>query len=475
MKRMSLQWRLTCITTLCIAIICGCLTMFVYKNGVHYIDSLQDAVESQWDEKGNKSDEIYISIPDDKWDEFADEFSFQVYNNKADYKRNSLIITVLLALLGGVVTYFISGHALRPIREFSDKIEEVQAQNLSDSRIEENNVKELNQLGISYNKMLERLSEAFEIQRQFTANAAHELRTPLALMQVQLDLYNSASHPGNDADTLQTIKMVTEQNDKLNRMVKTLLDMSELQTVGRDDKIILDAIVEEVLADLEPLAVEKNIKLIGKCEDATMIGSDILIYRLVYNLVENAIKYNHPLGQVTVTAYQRNKHVYLSVEDTGSGGGGGSPGVSSMTEDEINAILSGITDSRQKAVCSYALHRVGYPYSQELRDSGNYYDCSSLAYYSWKDAGVNISYGGATTAAAEAQGLDEAGKTVSYDEMQPGDLIFYSFTNNGRYKNISHVAVYVGNGKVVEALNERVGVVYRDVASVGKIVVIGRP
>ena len=293
MKRMSLQWRLTCITTLCIAIICGCLTMFVYKNGVHYIDSLQDAV--------------------------ADEFSIQVYNNKADYKRNSLIITVLLALLGGVVTYFISGHALRPIREFSDKIEEVQAQNLSDSRIEENNVKELNQLGISYNKMLERLSDAFEIQRQFTANAAHELRTPLALMQVQLDLYNSASHPGNDADTLQTIKMVTEQNDKLNRMVKTLLDMSELQTVGRDDKIILDAIVEEVLADLEPLAVEKNIKLIGKCEDATMIGSDILIYRLVYNLVENAIKYNHPLGQVTVTAYQRNKHVYLSVEDTGSG------------------------------------------------------------------------------------------------------------------------------------------------------------
>ena len=319
MKRMSLQWRLTCITTLCIAIICGCLTMFVYKNGVHYIDSLQDAVESQGDEKGNKSDEIYISIPDDKWDEFADEFSIQVYNNKAGYKRNSLIITVLLALLGGVVTYFISGHALRPIREFSDKIEEVQAQNLSDSRIEENNVKELNQLGISYNKMLERLSEAFEIQRQFTANAAHELRTPLALMQVQLDSYNSASHPGNDADTLQTIKMVTEQNDKLNRMVKTLLDMSELQTVGRDDKIILDAIVEEVLADLEPLAVEKNIKLIGKCEDATMIGSDILIYRLVYNLVENAIKYNHPLGQVTVTAYQRNKHVYLSVEDTGSG------------------------------------------------------------------------------------------------------------------------------------------------------------
>ena len=319
MKRMSLQWRLTCIITLYIALICGCLTLLVYKNGVYYIDSLQETVDAQGDDNGSGTDEIYISIPEDKWDEFANDFSVKVYNNKADYKKNSLIISALLALLGGVATYFISGHALKPISEFSDKIEEVQAQNLADSRIEENSVKELNQLSVSYNKMLERLSDAFEIQRQFTANAAHELRTPLALMQVQLDLYNSASHPGNDADTLQTIKMVTEQNDKLNRMVKTLLDMSELQTVGRDDKIILDAIVEEVLADLEPLAVEKNIKLIGKCEDATMIGSDILIYRLVYNLVENAIKYNHPLGQVTVTAYQRNKHVYLSVEDTGSG------------------------------------------------------------------------------------------------------------------------------------------------------------
>lgn len=165
----------------------------------------------------------------------------------------------------------------------------------------------------------------------------------------------------------------------------------------------------------------------------------------------------------------------LGYAGSGSGGGGGSPGVSSMTEEEINAVLSKITDSRLKTVCSYALHRVGYPYSQELRDSGNYYDCSSLAYYSWKDAGVDISHGGATTAAAEAQGLDEAGKTVSYDQMQLGDLIFYSFTSNGRYKNISHVAVYVGDGKVVEALNENSGVVYRDVASVGKIVVIGRP
>ena len=319
MKKLSLQWRLTCIITLYIAIICGCLTMLVYRNGVYYIDSLQEAVDAQGDDKADDSDEIYISIPDDKWDEFANDFSVQVYNNKADYRKNSLLISALLAFLGGVATYFISGHALKPISEFSDKIEEVQAQNLANSRIEENTVKELNQLSVSYNKMLERLSDAFEVQRQFTANAAHELRTPLALMQVQLDLYNSTRHPGNDADTLQTIRMVTEQNGRLSKMVKTLLDMSELQTVGRDEKIIVDALVDEVLADLEPLAQEKSIKLIGKCKAATMVGSDILIYRLVYNLVENAIKYNHLGGQVTVTAYQKEKQVYLSVADTGSG------------------------------------------------------------------------------------------------------------------------------------------------------------
>ena len=320
MRRMSLQWRITIITTLFIAVICGCLTMFVYKNGVYYIDLLQDTVDAKGDgESGKEPDEIYINIPDDKWDDFANDFSHQVYNNKADYKKRSLLFSTLLALLGGVVTYYIVGHALKPLKKFSDKIEEVQAQNLSDSRIEENEVKELNQLSVSYNKMLERLSEAFEVQRQFTANAAHELRTPLALMQVQLDLYNSTEHPGNDECTGHTIAMITEQNERLSKMVKTLLDMSELRITVRDEKIMVDALVEEVLEDLEPLAAEKNVELIGKCKPVTMTGSDILIYRLVYNLVENAIKYNHPEGKVTETACQKEKKVILSVADTGSG------------------------------------------------------------------------------------------------------------------------------------------------------------
>lgn len=320
MRKMSLQWRITILTTLFIAIICGCLTLFVYKNGVYYIDLLQDTVDAKSDQgNGKEQDEIYINIPDDKWNDFADDFSIQVYNNKADYKKSSLMFSTLLALLGGVVTYFIVGHALKPLRKIADKMEEVQAQNLSDSRLEENEVKELNQISVSYNKMLERLSEAFDVQRQFTANAAHELRTPLSLMQVQLDLYHSTQHKHNDECTEQTITMVMEQNEKLSKMIKTLLDMSELQSVERDDIIMVDALVEEVIADLEPLAIEKNIRLIGNCRNANMQGSDILIYRVVYNLVENAIKYNHSGGQVTVTSYQKDKNVYLSVEDTGSG------------------------------------------------------------------------------------------------------------------------------------------------------------
>lgn len=319
MKKMSLQWRLTIITTLFIAMICGCLTMYIYSSGVYYMDSLQEAVDTQSQDDEEGPNEIFIGIPDDAWDDFASNFSVQVYNNKADYKRKSLAFSVMMALFGGVVTYFICGRALKPLNEFSKKIEEVQAQNLADSEIEENDVKELNQLSVSYNKMLKRLSEAFETQRQFTANAAHELRTPLAVMQVQLDVYNSSEHPDNDACATQTIQMVTEQNERLSKMVKTLLDMSELQTVARDDEIALDALVEEVLADLEPLAQEKNIQLVQACEPVTMMGSDILIYRLVYNLVENAIKYNRMDGTVTVSVTEENDRTCIQVEDTGNG------------------------------------------------------------------------------------------------------------------------------------------------------------
>ena len=323
MKKISLQWKLTLLTTVLITILCGFLTFFLYKNGVYYFDTLQESVTEQ----GAAPEALYIDIPDDAWDDFVAQFSMKVYNSKSDYRSRSLLITVIVALIGGAATYFISGRALKPLREFSETVEKVQAQNLTDYTIEENKIAELNRLRKSFNKMLMRLSVSFETQRQFTGNAAHELRTPLALIQAQLDLYHAAEHPESTTAAGETIQMVTEQNERLSKLVRTLLDMSELQTVARNDRIELHGLIEEVLTDLEPLAQEKNIELIQKShrggekadEELFLTGSDILIYRMLYNLVENAIKYNQKDGTVTVSAIKEKNEVVLTVSDTGNG------------------------------------------------------------------------------------------------------------------------------------------------------------
>ena len=323
MKKISLQWRLTILTTVLITVLCGCLTFFLYKNGVYYIDTLQETVTDQ----SAAPEAVYIDIPDNKWDDFAAQFATKVYNSKSDYRNRSLLITAVVALIGGAVTFFVSGRALKPLKEFSETVEKVQAQNLADYTIEENRIAELDRLRTSYNKMLLRLSESFETQRQFTGNAAHELRTPLALIQAQLDLYHTTEHPESTAVAEETIQMVTEQNERLSKLVRTLLDMSELQTVARNDKIEIHSLIEEVLTDLEPLAQEKKVELIQKSqgagekadEELFLTGSDILIYRMLYNLVENAIKYNRENGSVTVSAIREKNEVVLTVSDTGNG------------------------------------------------------------------------------------------------------------------------------------------------------------
>ena len=323
MKKISLQWRLTILTTVLITVLCGCLTFFLYKNGVYYIDTLQETVTDQ----SAAPEAVYIDIPDNEWDDFAAQFATKVYNSKSDYRNRSLLITVVVALIGGAVTFFVSGRALKPLKEFSETVEKVQAQNLADYTIEENRIAELDRLRTSYNKMLIRLSESFETQRQFTGNAAHELRTPLALIQAQLDLYHTTEHPESTAVAEETIQMVTEQNERLSKLVRTLLDMSELQTVSRNDRIELHSLIEEVLTDLEPLAQEKKVELIQKSqgagakadEELFLTGSDILIYRMLYNLVENAIKYNRENGSVTVSALREKNEVVLTVSDTGNG------------------------------------------------------------------------------------------------------------------------------------------------------------
>lgn len=318
MRKISLQWRLTVITALLIAAICIFLNFLLYRNGIYYIDSLQNVVTDHG--SSVEQETLYIDIPDSEWDDFASQFAVQIYDTKAGYRRMGWFITAVVTFIGGMVTYFVSGHALKPLRDFSAKVEKVQVQNLTASVIDEKGASELVRLGDSYNKMLMRLSDAFEVQRQFTGNAAHELRTPLALMQAQLDLYNSSAHPNVDSETAETIQMAAEQTERLTKLVKTLLDMSELQTVARTDEIELGALVEEVLADLEPLARERGIALnAGCCGELYMTGSDILIYRVVFNLVENAIRYNRDGGSVYVSVNKRDTNAVIAVRDTGRG------------------------------------------------------------------------------------------------------------------------------------------------------------
>ena len=318
MRKISLQWRLTVITALLIAAICIFLNFLLYRNGIYYIDSLQNVVTDHG--SSAEQETLYIDIPDSEWDDFASQFAVQIYDTKAGYRRMGWFITAVVTFIGGMVTYFVSGHALKPLRDFSAKVEKVQVQNLTASVIDEKGASELVRLGDSYNKMLMRLSDAFEVQRQFTGNAAHELRTPLALMQAQLDLYNSSAHPNVDSETAETIQMAAEQTERLTKLVKTLLDMSELQTVARTDEIELGALVEEVLADLEPLARERGIALnAGCCGELYMTGSDILIYRVVFNLVENAIRYNRDGGSVYVSVNKRDTNAVIAVRDTGRG------------------------------------------------------------------------------------------------------------------------------------------------------------
>lgn len=318
MRKISLQWRLTVITALLIAAICIFLNFLLYRNGIYYIDSLQNVVTDHG--SSAEQETLYIDIPDSEWDDFASQFAVQIYDTKAGYRRMGWFITAVVTFIGGMVTYFVSGHALKPLRDFSAKVEKVQVQNLTASVIDEKGASELVRLGDSYNKMLMRLSDAFEVQRQFTGNAAHELRTPLALMQAQLDLYNSSAHPDVDSETAETIQMAAEQTERLTKLVKTLLDMSELQTVARTDEIELGALVEEVLADLEPLARERGIVLnAGCCGELYMTGSDILIYRVVFNLVENAIRYNRDGGSVYVSVNKRDTNAVIDIRDTGRG------------------------------------------------------------------------------------------------------------------------------------------------------------
>ena len=314
MKRISLQWRITLMTVLLIGATCVAMNLLLCFSGVYYMDTIVDGLQGGGtvilNEEGTASFDPQLVAPDD-------ELTIVVDGAQGRFRATNWYITAAVTLLSGILAYFVSGRALKPLRSFASQVEMVQMNNLADMKIDEDVLPEFKQLSHSFNQMLERLNTAFAAQRQFTGNAAHELRTPLALMQAQLELF-SAEHPAMLPQTAEFLTLLREQTERLTQMTRTLLEMSNLQQVARNERIQLAPMIEEIFTDLAPLSDKRGVTLTAE-GDGIMTGSDALIYRLIFNLTENAVKYNRPGGSVRVSVTQELEKLLLRVSDTGCG------------------------------------------------------------------------------------------------------------------------------------------------------------
>lgn len=312
MKKMSLQWRITLMTAFLICITCVAMNLLLSYSGRHYMDSISSHITNNGD-----MDKVEPDFFDPEREKLDQELTIIIHGAQESFIATNWCITAAVTLLGGVLAYFLSGRALNPLRAFTSQVEKVQPNNLSDMKMAEDVLPEFRQLSKSFNQMLDRLDAGFAAQRQFTGNAAHELRTPLALMQAQLELF-SAEHPKVLPETAGFLLLLREQTERMTQMTKTLLEMSELRTVPCNDRIEIAPMIEEIFADLAPLA-EKNGIILESTGDGTMTGSDTLIYRLLFNLTENAIRYNRPDGIVRITVTEEEKRLIIRVSDTGCG------------------------------------------------------------------------------------------------------------------------------------------------------------
>ena len=312
MKKLSLQWRITLMTALLIGVTCVAMNYLLGCSGRHYMDSIGTSIQFSGDAAGGEPAFFDPALAEDD-----QELTIIVHGAQASFITTNWYITAAVMVLGGVLAYFVSGHALKPLHSFAAQVEKVEPNNLTDMKITEEVLPEFRQFSRSFNQMLDRLDEGFTAQRQFTGNAAHELRTPLALMQARIELF-AAEHPAMPPETAEFLTLLREQTERLTQMTKTLLEMSALQSVPRSDRIQLAPMMEEILTDLAPLAEKNGITL--TCDgDGAMTGSDGLIYRLLFNLTENAIKYNRPGGTVRLTVQEEAARLVIRVSDTGCG------------------------------------------------------------------------------------------------------------------------------------------------------------
>lgn len=315
MKKLSLQWRITLMTVLLIGVTCVSMNLLLCSSGVYYMDSIADSLQDYGPIV--LEDEETVSF-DPQLVPSGEGLTIVVSGAQARFRTTNWYITAAIALLGGMLAYFVSGHALRPLRRFAQQAEQVETSNLSEIRLDEETLPEFRPLTHALNEMLERLSRGFDAQRQFVGNAAHELRTPLTLLQTQLELF-SDEHPDILPESAAFLATLQDEVQRLSRLTHALLDMSDLQSVPRDDVILLSPMIDEVFADLAPRAERNGISLSREGEDVTVVGSDMLLCRMFFNLVENGVKYNHPGGMVKVVVQQRDGQAVIHVTDTGCG------------------------------------------------------------------------------------------------------------------------------------------------------------
>lgn len=312
MKKMSLRLRIAILTSILIALTSLTMNFFMNKTAYFYIDSLGGYV----DKMENKED-LYINIDKDKIGDFNTTFSDQVTITKNNFSKKSWIITSLVTIVGGIISYFLSGKFLEPLDKFSNQIEQIQLKNITDYEVKENPIKEFQKLTKSFNQMLERLNESYKNEREFTARAAHELRTPLTIINSQIDLFEEENMDEDEIKNLVT--MIKNESDRLSKLVTSLLDLSELRSVTRNEKIELSSLIEEAIQDLSFISDKKNINIENICQEIYIEGSDLLIYRVFYNLIENAIKYNNNNGFVKIYSKKNNDFAEIYVEDSGIG------------------------------------------------------------------------------------------------------------------------------------------------------------
>lgn len=314
-KAKSLQLKLTLATAFLVIASCLTISYSISSFAIVYMSEIEDSAIAILpnDTLATDSEDSFEVALDPKV-ALSDMFK----DTRDEFWAKSLLITLIITIISSLTMYLVIGHALRPLQNLGKQMGEIQIKNLQTPIVSGNADNEIAQLTNAFNKMLSRLGTNFAEQKQFSANAAHELRTPLAVIRTRLEVLGK-SNTVEIEEYKDTIAMITTQIDRLSHVIDVLLEMTELKSAEKTDHISLADMVEEILYDLAAIAEARGITVVQTAGNVEIIGNDTLIYRAIYNLIENAIKYNRDGGKVIIAIEAQENLAVVRISDTGSG------------------------------------------------------------------------------------------------------------------------------------------------------------